>query len=228
VGVGAPVVRYFPDVKVMVFEFVHGRALTIADLQAPEMPARIARSLQLLHGAPPFRQDFDMLRLAERYRAVAEARGFPLPAGYPARVPAIRRIGEALSARPLPKVPCHNDLLPENYIDDGRLLRLVDWEYSGNNDPAFELGNTCQELLYDDARLEALCRAYFGAAPPHLVARVRLNMIVSDVGWALWAAIQAAISTIAFDFQAYGAQRWTRAEAKLDSPAFPGWLEAVR
>lgn len=33
----------------------------------------------------------------------------------------------------------------------GRLLRLVDWEYSGNGDPAFEVGNTWRELDYDDS-----------------------------------------------------------------------------
>ena len=60
------------------------------------------------------------------------------------------RIEAALAAHPLPSVPCHNDLLAENYLDDGGGLWLVDWEYSGNNDPAFELGNTCQELGYDD------------------------------------------------------------------------------
>jgi hypothetical protein len=52
-------------------------------------------------------------------------------------------------------------------------------------------------------------------------------MIVSDVGWALWAAIQRGISRIAFDFEAYGAARWARAETAMDGPAFPGWLEAV-
>jgi hypothetical protein len=52
-------------------------------------------------------------------------------------------------------------------------------------------------------------------------------MIVSDVGWTLWAAIQTAISRIAFDFSAYGAARWTRAEAAMDSPDFPRWIDAV-
>jgi hypothetical protein len=52
-------------------------------------------------------------------------------------------------------------------------------------------------------------------------------MIVSDVGWALWAAVQTAISRIAFDFETYGARRWSRVEAAMDSPDFARWLEAV-
>ena len=38
----------------------------------------------------------------------------------------------------------------------------MDWEYSGNGDPAFELGNTAASSDYDDARVQELCRAYFG------------------------------------------------------------------
>jgi thiamine kinase-like enzyme len=123
----------------------------------------------------------------------------------------------ALHARPLPTVPCHNDLLAENYLDDGIQLRIVDYEYSGNSDPTFELGNTCQELGWDTRRVELLCAAYFGAATPALVARMRLNMIMSDVGWTLWAAIQARISTIKFDFWGWAEARWARAAVGLDA-----------
>jgi thiamine kinase-like enzyme len=227
-GIGPVVLHHFPGSGATVIEFLHGRPMTNDTLREPEMPGRIASTLRILHSGPRFLRDFDMLGLAERYRTVIEARGFPTPDGYPARRPVIRDIGAALAVHPLPSVPCHNDLLADNYIEQAGRLRLVDWEYSGNGDPAFELGNTCRELDYDGPRIEELCRAYFGDASPALVARVRLHMIVSDVGWALWAAIQTAISRIAFDFSAYGAARWARAQAAMDSPDLPRWLEAVR
>ena len=226
-GIGPAVLHHFADSGALVVEFIHGRPMTNATLREPGMPGRIAATLRVLHGGPRFLRAFDMLALADGYRAMIERRGFPAPSGYRARRPAIGRIGAALGARPLPAVPCHNDLLADNYIEQDGRLRLVDWEYSGNGDPAFELGNTCRELDYDDARVEELCRAYFGDAPAALVARVRLHMIVSDVGWALWAAIQTAISRIAFDFAAYGAARWRRAEAAMDSAEFPRWMDAV-
>jgi thiamine kinase-like enzyme len=226
-GIGPAVLHHFPESGATVVEFLHGRPMTNANLGAAGMPGRIAATLRILHGGPRFLRDFDMLGLAERYRVLAEERGFPLPVGYSARRTAIDRIGAALSRRPLAAVPCHNDLLADNYIEQEGRLRLVDWEYSGNGDPAFELGNTCRELDYDEGRIEELCQAYFGGAPAPLVARVRLHILVSDVGWALWAAIQAAISRIAFDFAAYGAARWTRAEAAMDSAEFPRWLEAA-
>lgn len=228
VGVGPRVAHYLPDEQVMVLELIHGRTLSIPELQAPGMPSRVARSIRMLHAGPRFFRDFSMFRVVDFYLHVAATRGVRIPASYRERLPIVRRIEGALAACAVPTVPCHNDLLPDNYIDDGQLLRLVDYEYSGNNDPAFELGNTCQELLYDEAQITELCAAYFGASSPDRVARVKLNMIVSDVGWTLWAAIQVTISRIDFDFWSYGVARWTRAEAKMDSQEFPIWLEAVR
>ena len=107
-------------------------------------------------------------------------------------------------------------------------MRIIDYEYSGNNDPCFELGNTCQELGYDEARIIEVCTAYFGSPSASKIARMKLNMIMSDVGWALWAAIQAKISKIKYNFWGWAVERWGRAVAKMDSPEFPTWLEDVQ
>jgi hypothetical protein len=128
-------------------EFLHGRPMTNQTLSEPGMPARIAATLRVLHRGPPFLRDFDMLGLAEGYRAVIERRGFPEPQGYRGRRSAIRVIGESLGAHPLGRVPCHNDLLADNYIEQEDRLRLVDWEYS-NGDPASSR-NTCRVRLRD-------------------------------------------------------------------------------
>ena len=226
-GIGPAVLHHFPASGATVVEFLHGRPMTNAAFAEPGMPGRIAATLRALHAGPRFLLDFDMLALAARYEALAGQRGFPLPPGHERRRSVIEAIAAAFRAHPLAAVPCHNDLLADNVIEQEGRLRVLDWEYSGNGDPAFELGNTCRELDYDQGRIEELCRAYFGEATAPLVARVRLQMIVSDVGWALWAAIQRAISRIAFDFEAYGAARWTRAEAAMDDAAFPRWLETV-
>jgi hypothetical protein len=57
---------------------------------------------------------------------------------------------------------------------------------------------------------------------------MRLQMIMSDVGWTLWAAIQARISSIDYDFFGLAEERWARASATLDGPDFEGWLDAVQ
>jgi hypothetical protein len=53
-------------------------------------------------------------------------------------------------------------------------------------------------------------------------------MIMSDVGWGLWAAIQAKISLIDYDFWGWATERWSRALEKMDSADFENWLVDVR
>ena len=226
-GVAPRVVHAIPAWDVFILEWLPARTMSNEALSAPGMPGRIAEVLRRLHAGPRFRDDFDMFRLAERYLALVDEREIAIPAGYRERMDRIPRIEAALARHPRPTVPCHNDLLADNYLDDGERLWLVDWEYSGNNDPTFELANTAQELGWDEARTRELCSAYFGEESPALLARMHLQMIMSDVGWTLWAAIQARISMIDYDFSGWAEERWARATAALDGPGFEGWLRAV-
>ena len=227
-GIGARVVAALPDSGVIVLEWIDGQTMSNAAFAGDGWPERIAASLHRLHRGARFLHDFDMFRLTERYLRVVDERDIPIPEGYRDRLALLPTIEAALAAVPVPSVPCHNDLLAENYLYGGGRRWIVDYEYSGNNDPAFELGNTCQELGWNDRQIEQLCAGYFGAATPALLARMRLNMIMSDVGWTLWAAIQARISSIDFDFWGWAVERSERAAAKLDSTALDGWLRDVR
>ncbi len=227
-GVGPKVIDHDPASGALVLEWIDGRTMSNEAFAEPGMPARIAASLRRLHAGTRFRDDFNMFRLSEYYLRVVDERSIRIPDGYRDALPKVGLIEAALAARPLATVPCHNDLLAENYLDDGTQLWIIDYEYSGNNDPTFELGNTAQELGFDAARQEELCAAYFGEATPALLARMRLQMIMSDVGWTLWAAIQAAISSIDYDFWGWAEERWARATTAFAREDFDDLLaEAI-
>jgi thiamine kinase-like enzyme len=226
-GVSPPIVEVLEDVDVMVIGYVDGATMSAEALRTPEQARRIAASLRRLHAGPRFRDDFDMFRLTEFYLDVCATRDIPIPDGFRGHRDDVRAIERALRARPLPTVPCHNDLLAENYIDDGRQLWIVDFEYSGNNDPAFELGDTALECAFDPDLRASLCEAYFGEAPPRLTARMDLQAVMADVGWTLWAAIQAEISSIEFDFWAWAVERWDRGRAVITGPDFGRLLDAA-
>ena len=227
-GAGPAVIDHDPASGALVLAWIDGRTMSNGAFAEPGTPARIAESLRRLHGATRFRDDFNMFRLTDYYLGVVGERSISIPDGYRDELPKVGLIEAALAAHPLPTVPCHNDLLAENYLDDGSRLWIVDYEYSGNNDPTFELGNTAQELGFDAGRQEELCAAYFGEATPALLARMRLQMIMSDVGWTLWAAIQAAISSIDYDFWGWAEERWGRASAAFNDESFDDLLaEAV-
>ncbi len=149
-GVGPHVHYYLPEYQVMVLEYLEGITMSNEALHAPGMPTKIAHAIKSLHDGPRFLSYFNMFRLTEYYLDICIKMDIHIPDGYSERLPTIQRIEQAVTVHPLPTRPCNNDLLAENYIYDGKSLHIIDYEYSGNNDPCFELGNTCQELQYDE------------------------------------------------------------------------------
>jgi thiamine kinase-like enzyme len=227
-GVGPKVLYHLPEYNVMVLEFLNGTTMSKDSLNATGMPKRMADSIKRLHAGERLLLDFNMFRLTEYYLSLCKERKIKIPDGYLERMDTVAKIEKAMLVKPLSTVPCNNDLLAENYIDDGKQLWLIDYEYSGNNDPTFELGNTCQEMQFNDQQINEVCETYFGTASSDKIARMKLNMIMSDVGWGLWAAIQENISTIEFDFWGWALERWSRAVDKMDSTEFPSWLKDVQ
>jgi thiamine kinase-like enzyme len=223
-GIGPSVLEYVPELEVMVLEFIPGPTMSAASLHSEGMARRMAESFKRLHTAPRFLKDFDMFRLVEEYLYIVDQHGVTIPADYRDRLPVIAEVERAVRAAALPPVSCHNDLLCENFIDDGRRLRIVDYELSGNNDPCFDLGNTAQEANLDDQLRAVLCEAYFGELDRQQLARMNLFALMSDVGWTLWGAIQAKISALDFDFVDYYRTRWNRACEVMDSERFQRWL----
>ncbi|MBX3413788.1 MAG: phosphotransferase family protein [Pirellulales bacterium] len=222
-----PLQRFDQD-QLSVREFLAGRSLSAAELRTPGNPTRIATLLRRLHGGPAFRGEFDLAQAAGRWVATVQRAGWPTPPDYSARREGLARLQAALGPRPVALAPCHNDLLAENFLEVGQDWRLIDFEYSGNNDPTFELGNLCRELDFNNAAIDELCQAYFDAPTEREAARVRLNMLLSDVGWSLWAVVQEHASAVEFNYAEYGLRRWQRAAEVLDSTAFSSLERAAR
>lgn len=227
-GIGPRVLEHVPGLDVMVLEFIPGPTMSALTLQSTEMARRMADSFRRLHSAPRFLQDFNMFRLIEHYLRIVDEHQITIPKGYRDWLPAVGRIELAVEVAALPPVPCHNDLLCENFIDDGTLLRIVDYELSGNNDPCFDLGNTAQEAEFNQDLRAALCEAYFGRPDRTQLARMNLFALMSDVGWTLWGAIQAKISAVDFDFRGYYTGRWERALGVLRSAELEEWVGQAR
>ncbi len=217
-GVGAPVVEFLPDDGVLVVGYLDGEALTDEHLQRTGVLPRVAVACRRLHAGEPFVNRFDMFELQSDYLERVRRRGFRLPAGYLDHAGTVGRIRGALGARPVAGRPCNNDLLAANFIDDGRNVSIIDYEYSGNNDPYFELGNLWSECHLTLDQLEELVEVYDGGPSRSHLARARLWGLMSQYGWTLWASIQDATSPIAFDFWNWGMEKYERAEATFAGP----------
>jgi len=224
-GVGAQVVDYRPDLGVLLIAFLKGTALSNADFQRPGVVAKAASAIRQLHAGPRFSGDFNMFELQPEYLKTIQGNGFRIPADYLDYADRFRSIAEVLTGTDSTTVPCHNDLLAANFIEDGQVMWLIDYEYSGNNDPCFELGNVWSECGLTLDQLDELVTAYYGERLRHKIARARLQGIVSKYGWTLWGCIQNGASALDFDFWSWAMERYDSAVAEFNSTDFTRLLD---
>ena len=227
-GAAPPVLAYLPSRNALVVEWIEGRTLAPDDLRDEVMLTRVAAVCRQLHAGPRFVGDFDMFAIQRRYLGLVQERGFRLPERYLDFAPRAAEVERALAVRREATVPCNNDLLAANFIDDGDRLWVIDYEYGGNNDPCFELGNIWSESELSLDELEVLVDSYYGRHLRHKVARARLLGLMARYGWTLWASIQAEVSPIDFDFWSWGMAKYDLAVAEFDGPDFARLLDEAR
>ena len=226
-GVGAPVVGYLPGEGVLVVEFLDGRTYAEEDLADVATLRRVSHAVRQLHQGPRFVNDFNMFDIQRRYLNAVHERGYRIPRDYEQFMTQVEHIRAALAVREEPTVPCNNDLLAANFIDDGDRIWLIDYEYSGNNDPCFELGNIWSESVLADELLDELVTSYYQGRRVSRIARARLWALMGQYGWTLWGSIQASVSDIDFDFWSWGMERYERAVETFSDHRFARLLEEV-
>lgn len=231
-GVSPEVLFADPESGVMVTRFIAG-----AETMTPQnfrertgSPARAALAFRRLHesGAQfPFR--FELFSMIDDYLKVLSTKDVELPDGYHEVVrEADQDVRAALAAHELPLTACHCDPLCENFLDTGERMWIVDWEYSGMNDPLWDLGDLAVEAGFGAAQEEEMMAAYFGRAPlPAERGRVVVYKAMCDLLWTLWGLLQLANGNPADDFRAYADTRFVRCKALMQAPSFAGHVAAV-
>jgi len=217
---------------VMVTRFIAG-AETMSPEKFKSRPGssgRAGKALRMLHGSGavfPFR--FELSAMIDDYLKVLSTKDVTLPAGYHDVVREAGTVRAALAAQPTQLAACHCDPLCENFLDTGDRMWIVDWEYSGMNDPLWDLGDLSVEGKFDAAQEEELMRVYFdGEAKPAQRGRVVIYKAMCDLLWTLWGLIQLANNNPVDDFRAYADGRFARCKALMETPEFSRHLAAVR
>ena len=221
VGVGPEVVAFIRSHGYLVTRFIEGGPVSDAAVHQSATIRRVADSIRRIHDGPAIPGLFIPLRIVEAYRALAAARGVPIPAGYGLARAIGRRIELAFLSDPIELRPCHNDLLNGNFIDDGTRIRIVDWEYAGMGDPFFDLGNfSVNHGLSTDEDAILLAAYDREEVRPDRLARLTLMRIVSDFREAMWGVLQQGISTLDVDFVAYADEHFDRLIGNASTAAF--------
>jgi len=223
-GIGPEVVAFVEPEGWLVTRFVEGAIPALEQMRGPEMLARVASALRAFHDGPPIAGVFDSFRVVETYRQTTRERGGNVPEVYEWAHEIATRIEKRRSADAA--VPCHNDLLNANFLDDGEHLRIVDWEYAGMGDRFFDLANFSINHELDAAQSETLVAAYFEEVRSADIEALELMRFMSDFREAMWGVVQSAVSELDFDFAAYASEHFERLEQTAASPAFAAALVA--
>ena len=209
VGVGPEVIAYLPEHDAMVRRFVPGRVLTMEDVRQSDVLRRVVDALHRCHDGPPCPGSFSPFATVRNYYALARERHVVFPDDLDRALERLGRVQQELQTND-PPCPCHNDLLAGNFIDDGALVRIIDWEYGGMGDRFFDLGNLATNNELDDQHERVLLADYFGQVRPDHLRRLRLMRLASDMREAMWGFLQAAVSTLDVDYLAYGRKHLER------------------
>ena len=231
-GVNAEVLYFDARDGTMVTRFIDGVSMNGGEGfgRDPGAPGRAARALGRVHRlGRGFRSRFDVFAEIEGYLGLLRGRRTPLPEGYHEAGRRARVLRRALEASPAPLVPSHNDPWPGNLLDAGGRVYLIDWEYSGMNDPAWDLADLSVEAGFDAEQDRAMVEAYRGGpAPPALYSRLEVYKAMSDLHWSVWGFVQHAKGNPAEDLWSYGLERLGRARARMGGADFGRHLSVVR
>jgi thiamine kinase-like enzyme len=231
-GVSPEVLYASGESGIMVSRFIDGfETMTPATFcTKPGAPARAARAFHQLHtSGQTFEFRFELFAMIDDYLNVLSTKIVAFPDGYHDVLEEAKGVRAALDAHPAALAPCHCDPLCENFLDDGQRMWIIDWEYSGMNDPLWDLGDVSVEAGFSAAHDEEMMNAYFAGGPTDAqMGRMVIYKAMCDLLWTLWGMIQHANENPVEDFWAYATGRFERCKILMADPAFSKHVGAVR
>ncbi|EJB04835.1 putative choline kinase involved in LPS biosynthesis [Rhizobium leguminosarum bv. trifolii WSM597] len=213
-GISPAVIHHSPGV--LVLDYIEAKALCPEDIRTPDMLARVLSLVRACHHdiARHFRGQamiFWVFHVIRDYAASLKEAGSP----YLPLLPALVAKAEALeqAAGPFEITFGHNDLLAANFLDDGKRLWLIDWDYAGFNTPLFDLGGLASNNEFSQAAEQMMLENYFDRPlTDDLSRRYAAMKCASLLRETLWSMISEIHSTIQFDYAAYTAENLARFE----------------
>lgn len=231
-GVSAEVVWGDADSGVMISRCIENIVTMTPDLflEREGSARRAALAFRQLHqSGERFEFRFELFSMIDEYLKVLSGKESDLPDGYHEIVEAAQPVKTILSENESALAPCHCDPLCENFLDDGTRMWIVDWEYSGMNDPMWDLGDLSVEAGFTAEQDREMMAAYFdGQASAADFGRMIVYKAMCDLLWTLWGLIQHADKNPAEDFWAYSVNRFERCKTLMRSAEFEAHLDAIK
>lgn len=211
-GVNPPI-RYFDATTgIKLADFIeNAETLNSATIQRHDNMRKIAKIYQIIHNSRiRLKNEFNIFREIEKYDSLIERAGSDMYEGWEIVRSQVMALEEYLNQLGVDLKPCHNDALYENFIKatDGTIY-LIDWEYSGMNDPMADFAALFIEAGFEKENEDYILDKYFDGDIPYTAReKILCYEILWDYLWAQWTVIKEAKGD---DFGTYGRDRYIRA-----------------
>ncbi len=229
-GISPRIVHFDADTGIEIIEFLEGyRACTNGDMKRPEITSEIIGLYRAFGSIEPLPSTKTVLDMINEHLIQTAELGITLPRFWPEVMREQHSAQRALLADGIDLTPCHNDPMPGNFlISEGKPMRLVDFEFSSNNERAYELAVMTTEFFYDDHRLTECVEEFYGTVSTRTLARVQVCGFLADVKWGLWGVVNARLNNgWDFDYHKYGVWKLHRAQSRLCDPRWGAWIGAL-
>lgn len=212
-----PSIRYFDkSTGIKLADYIHNaEPLNAGTIQRMSNMNQIAAIFKTLHSAKVrFNNEFNIFHEIVKYEnLLAKAHG-NMYEGFEKIREQVLALEDYLFELGVEVKPCHNDLVAENFImDENGKIFLIDWEYSGMNDPMADFAALFLENNYTAENVDYVLKKYFdGNIPEGTYQKILAYQVLWDYLWALWTCIKEAEGD---DFGTYGLDRYNRAIKNL-------------
>lgn len=230
-GIAPEIYYYDPKTGSQLCEFIEADTMHAEDFNNnPDVVIKSAEVMRKYHDSGmEFKSTLDPIAKIKEYLEILKENGFDKRYEVWDRIAdSLLKIEEAYGNNPPKLVPCHNDTLAENFMYDGKVMRVIDWEYSGMNDRFYDMSCIFVENELNQEHEELYLKTYFGAEPTEEErARVLINKFLVNAHWSTWSLVQIAYGKEHDFYWEYGRTRAVTCDEFMDDPNFDHFIELI-
>lgn len=211
-GIGAKVYEFDPHSGIEVTEFLNGyETCTTTSLRNRKQGLSVMSIYRQLHETELFGHTYTLFDQVDQHLAQIEELGMRLPSWAHVLSEDYPDIKARFMNSGLDLAPCHNDPMPGNFMVKDGQMKIIDFEFCGDNDASCEVGLFLAEMFYDEEDSLPLIEASMGDTSKRSVARVQASRVIGDFKWGMWGLISSQLKPGSFDYGKYGTWKLMRA-----------------
>ena len=216
-GIDAKILFFDEESGVKIAELIEGaETLNPATAKKKENMELVVGALRTLHNSEiKMENRFNVFEKIEDYESLVKKVNGTLFEDYYEIKTRVLKLEKVLEDNGMEIKPCHNDTVPENFVKDiNERMYLIDWEYSGLNDPMWDLAAHSIECDFSEDDEELFLNLYFNnlIEDKHKI-RILVYKICQDFLWSIWTILKEAQGD---DFGTYGIDRYNRGKKNLE------------